>query len=167
VTVNTRTTKPTNLQQKRSAGIPCMRVYEASCSVEIGTRNGERVRFRVAYGTPKMNLGVRGHVRALVRRDMSRLGKRCQATALQDAPRHSFAAGIRASVVDCGGPPPLFPTLHSKLLIPSSPLSIPDANRAVASAPRCRVNRSSNKCPWRFSETQSRPGCSGCRREWR
>jgi hypothetical protein len=36
-------------------------------------------------------------------------GKRQRAGALQDASRNSQVAGIRASVLDCGGPPPLSP----------------------------------------------------------
>ena len=38
-----------------------------------------------------------------------RVPKRQRTGALQNASRHSPAAGIRASVLDCGGPPPLFP----------------------------------------------------------
>ena len=71
VIVNTRITKPTNLQQKHNVSIPCLRVYEASCSVETGTRNAQRVRFHTAHATPKMNLGVRGRVRAFESGDMS------------------------------------------------------------------------------------------------
>src|ERR1039458_1717237 len=38
--------------------------------------------------------------------------KRQGADAVQDASRHARAAGNRASVLDCGGPPPLFPGAH-------------------------------------------------------
>jgi hypothetical protein len=51
------------------------------------------------------------HVRTSSRRNFSAsFPKRQRTGALQDAARGSGASGQRASVLDCGGPPPLFIT---------------------------------------------------------
>ena len=74
--------------------------------------------------------------------------KRQRAGALHDASRHSGAIGIRASVLDCGGPPPLFPRRHRRIRVHPCPSVVKSSNTNCPGHPS--QNEFRNRVPVRL-----------------